>query len=1010
MTMKRLALTLGVLASLSATAATTTIAEDVQIAAGETLEIAVASGDTATYSGVISGEGGIKKTGAGTLVLSGANTFSGGFNLANGKVQADNAMAFGTSVVTSTAEKGSGGQIIFNVANGSFVNDFSLEKGYAASGDYPLLYFKKNTVLNGTVTLSGETNFGNLQSAKPTVEFNGEVKGSQGIIYNIYGNTHFKSAISVNNLYPGQNDSASGNIHLYSPDNKIRGAIILRKGNIVCHQENVLGGAPLSMRFSISGTSSTIVDLGGFSQSVKYLTTNGSYSWPSLSATGGKIKSAEPATLTITGMAANSTATSYYGVDGQVSVVLDVPTTSGQRFDRRTSATTGSLEVKSGTFEMCGTATFKNVPSVTVQEDGVFLVNSTAEGALTALETLTVKGKFSIDEATPNPFGPNLNIDLGNNAEFSMPEGMTLYVKSFSTNGVLLTRHMQINSGDIPQIKSGTVIITSATSENTWFGGGSSDSISLPQNWENPDDIDLTGSMNATFVASDANGFAALVDKDVSFRHMVLSSANGFEFTGEKRVSVLTGLVAAVQSEAASVYSFKSPLQLGHQQYITEGYFPLSVAQGATLRLEGGTESLVNIKKTGAGVLDISGSNVWDGAFVVSDGNVNISGTITTPDGVDENTSVSRNGAGVLTFNMSTDRGASASRTLSVSNAVIEKPIWFAMGESSSTSYFNFPAGTTNIFRGYFCNDDQANQRFRLTGRDTVVALEGGGYFPWNFQFTGLGTTYIRNKPIVNSGGSNGFVVQGNENGTPTAVFEVAGNSLKNLGIRGEGGTIDMRVDNVVNSSSTLTMSGAQERTRQGSILLLNGTSQTVGTLNASASVNAYSRIEGNGATLSIVNNSASSASSCRFRFVGDVSLDFDSPGTMLLTNAVSSSCGKIGVKRGTVTFAHDAAWTNASEVALSGTGCLAVNANDGARTRPAFGRKATLSFADDGKLKLPDGMMMRVKHLFVDGVKMPSGFYGYSCSSDENIRKHFGESTGVIHAASGNGLMVTVR
>ncbi len=1009
MTMKRLALTLGVLASLSATAATTTIADDVQIAAGETLEIAVASGDTATYSGVISGEGGIKKTGAGTLVLSGANTFSGGFNLAAGKVRADHVTAFGTAPVTNTATA-VGSQIIFNVADGVFENDFVL-KGSKSGGNTsnPSVLFNKNTVVNGDITLSVETTVQNLKSAAPKVEINGQIKGGKALIYNIYGNTHFKSKIAVSSLYSGQDDSANGRLHLYSSENTIS-TILLRKGNVTCHSENVLGNASISMRFNLSGTDSTFVDLNGFDQRIKNITAYGEYSRPGLSTAGAKIKSSEPAVLTITGMAAKSTYTSYYGIDGPVSVVLDVPTTSGQRFANRTSATTGSLEVKSGTFEMYGTATFKNVPSVTVQEDGVFLVNSTAEGALTALETLTLNGKFSIDAATPNPFGSNLNIDLGDNAEFNLPEGMTLYVKSFSTNGVLLTRHMQINSGDIPQIKSGTIIITSVTSENTWVGGGSSDSISLPQNWENPDDIDLTGSMNATFAASDANGFAALVDKDAAFRHMVLSSADGFEFTGEKRVSVLTGLVASVQSEATPVYSFKSPLQLGSPQFITEGHFPLSVAAGATLRLEGGTESPVNIKKTGSGVLDISGSNVWNGAFIVADGNVKISGTITTPDGVDENTSVSRNGAGVLSFNMSTDRGASASRTLSVSNAVIEKPIWFAMGESASTSYFNFPAGTTNIFRGYFCNDDQANQRFRLIGRDTVVALEGGGYFPWNFQFTGLGTTYIRNKPIIHSGGSNGFVVQGNENGTPTAVFEVAGNSLKHLGTRGEGGTIDMRVDNVVNSSCTLTMSGAQERTRQGSILLLNGTSQTVGTLNANASVNAYSRIEGNGATLSIVNNSASSSSYCRFKFVGDVSLTFDSPGTLLLTNAVSSSSGSISVRRGTVTFAHDAAWTNASKVAVSGTGSIVINANNGFRPRPAFGRRVTLDFADEGKLKVPDGATMRVKYLYIGGVRMPSGFYGYSCSSDENIRKHFAESTGVIHAASGDGLTVTIR
>lgn len=48
-------------------------------------EISVASGVTVEYSGLISGTGPIYKTGAGTLVLSGAaNTFSGGLRISKG--------------------------------------------------------------------------------------------------------------------------------------------------------------------------------------------------------------------------------------------------------------------------------------------------------------------------------------------------------------------------------------------------------------------------------------------------------------------------------------------------------------------------------------------------------------------------------------------------------------------------------------------------------------------------------------------------------------------------------------------------------------------------------------------------------------------------------------------------------------------------------------------------------------------------------------------------------------
>ena len=989
-------------------AADNVIPDNIEIAGGEVLEIAVGSGDTSTYSGVISGAGSIKKTGAGTLVLSGENTFSGGFTFGEGKVRVDNSSAFGASAVTNTATT-SGSQIIFNCADGTFDNDFLLLGSTSGSGDYPLLQFDKNTTINGNLTLTKESNIGNSKGASPVVTFNGNVLGGQSIIYKTYGNSHFRAPLKIFKLYPGNVDSASGYVHLYSPDNRISGSIILRKGSVKCHGENVLGGAPLSMRSSIGGTSNTFIDLNGYNQCVKYITSEASSS-PSLTATGGKIKSADPAVLTITGLAANSTSTSYYGVDGNVSVVLDVPETSCQRFDRRTSATIGSLEVKSGTLEILGTATFRNVTSVAVREKGIFLANSTENNALQGLERLTVEGKFSVGNDAANPFGSNLNVDLGDGAELVLPKDMILVVKSLSTNGVPIVDRMRIKAGEIPQIKSGALLVEYADTENVWVGGDADDAICRFSNWKNPGGIDLTGSMNATFAASDAVGFTARVDEDADFRHVILSAADGFRFAGRGSISVATGIVALAESGTAPVYSFKNPVRLGNSQFLTESYFPLSVASGARLWLEGDSVSSVDVKKTGVGTLDISGSNVWSGAFVVADGNVNISGTITTPEGVDENTSVERYGAGVLSFNMSPDRGASANRYLTVSNAVIEKPIWFAMGESSSTPYFNFPAGTTNIFKAYFCNDNQANQRFRTQGKDTVVSLEGGAKFPWNFQLTGLGTVFFRNKTVSNTGGSDGLVVQGNEYGSPTAVFEVPGNSLKNLTTKGEGGTIDIRVDNALGSSTTLNMYGAHERTKQGSVLLLNGTSQTIGCLKATAAVNAYSRIEGNGATLSIVNSSASSASSCRFRFVGDVSLDFDSPGTMLLTNAVSSSCGKIGVKRGTVTFAHDAAWTNASKVAVSGTGSIVINANDGFRSRPAFGRRVTLDFADEGKLKVPDGATMRVKYLYIDGVRMPSGFYGYSCSSDENIRKHFAESTGVIHAASGNGLTVTIR
>ena len=50
-------------------------------------DVNVASGASQTISEAITGSGSIRKTGAGTLVLSGANTFTGGVSIEAGRVE-----------------------------------------------------------------------------------------------------------------------------------------------------------------------------------------------------------------------------------------------------------------------------------------------------------------------------------------------------------------------------------------------------------------------------------------------------------------------------------------------------------------------------------------------------------------------------------------------------------------------------------------------------------------------------------------------------------------------------------------------------------------------------------------------------------------------------------------------------------------------------------------------------------------------------------------------------------
>jgi len=57
----------------------------------------VNSGTTLSYAGIIAGAGVLQKTGAGTLIITGTNTFTGGVNLIGGSLQIDNANRFGTN-------------------------------------------------------------------------------------------------------------------------------------------------------------------------------------------------------------------------------------------------------------------------------------------------------------------------------------------------------------------------------------------------------------------------------------------------------------------------------------------------------------------------------------------------------------------------------------------------------------------------------------------------------------------------------------------------------------------------------------------------------------------------------------------------------------------------------------------------------------------------------------------------------------------------------------------------
>jgi autotransporter-associated beta strand protein len=158
---------------------------------GQTISVNIANSSNitfdratdSTYSGVMSGGGVVVKQGAGTLTLSGANTYSGVTTINAGTLQVGNA---GTTGTLGTGNVTNDGGLTFNRSNAMTVaNDISGTGTITKSGS-------GTTTLSGANTYTGNTNInagtlsvgnsGNLGGSSNGIVFNGGTLAATGAI------------------------------------------------------------------------------------------------------------------------------------------------------------------------------------------------------------------------------------------------------------------------------------------------------------------------------------------------------------------------------------------------------------------------------------------------------------------------------------------------------------------------------------------------------------------------------------------------------------------------------------------------------------------------------------------------------------------------------------------------------------------------------------------------------------------------------------------------------------
>ena len=1016
---------------------------------GET-EYAVATNVTTTVADTLTGSGSIRKTGPGTLELSGTgNDFTGGVVVEAGIVQANAAEAFGTGTITlpnrdarayfNVAPATSGGYTLFpNALSFTGSQDAGLS-GTNPDGRHNVVFYQNTHLTN---TISGTRGFRLRHNPKstsspknggPSTIFDGPLSVASGktIYLNVYGSMVINGPITASTLFGGDAGSGGGHLYLNNPANAI-GQMIIALNRAHCGDTNVLRGAEIVWRSPGGGQSDTaLLDLNGYDQTVAALrrwTFSATSGWTSYLKDSGdyycvKTANSKPATLTITGM--DSSCISYETLRGPVSLVLDAQSYScfTQTFANHDSPFTGTTTVRAGTLELTANARFAATPSLTVESGGTFVTASTnAMASLEKVTNLVVRGVFDASAARVNPFGTTLaNLEIDAGATLKMPVGSTLYVKSLKMGGQTWT------SGRFPAEALATlsgatvsdvmVMVVGSMAEFAWTGAVS-EALTTLGNWDPAPTAasDFTyGTMTPLFASA---GNRATLNADVAFHGMTFRAAEGqagFTLSRDAAenahgLTLYGGRVAACSNDAAltaHTYVIDAPVALdGPVTFHADKKQTLILSNAFCDTTLGDGSRKFTIDGTGVGAptnfgkVVFAGTNYFGGSIVSTTSLWRVSGKLANP-GDAYTGNPKDDDSNAIRLNVSNGGFGSTTTSIGIEldNATIGKSILVdnVMGLRSFTALAN----TTNEITGFLCyNPATSNHQGMAINSKAEIILSGGLYASHSFRIYDGGTLRIRNTPVtcLCSAGFNPS--------RGTAIFEVPGNTFAYMlvGYNNQTATVEMKVNHVMtNGVVEVGCDGGSAGQAKDS----TGGTQTLN-LHCTTQRCAYVAVRKRGilkgeypAMLEVYEGRPNILSKTNYVVIGKVEggvgFNLCGPGDLVFTNQAFASCGDLVVSKGKMEFASNATWLNGTNVTVTGTGKLKLAA--GARFD---GKKAVLHLgadADAWQIDIPAGQAQVFNYAYdADGRQLPSGDYGNAASGATRTRyaAHF-PNNGII-------------
>jgi fibronectin-binding autotransporter adhesin len=549
--------------------------------------IDVASGQTLSYAGSITdnpgGTGGLAKSGAGTLVLSGSNSHAGGTTLVAGQLNVNSSTALGTGTFTMTSgtlDNTSGGLVTLATDNPqrwdgdvTFIGTNPLDLG---NGAVPLAANRQVTVTSSTLTVGGPVSgaFSLTKAGTGALALSGSNSYSAGTTLNA-GQLNINSATA---LGTGTFTIAGGSI-----DNGSGGGLTLAGNNVQNWNGDFafVGSAPLAL-----GTGSVTLSANRqVTVTSSTLTVGGAVSGAFMLTKGGA------GTVVLSG---NNPFTGGFVLAGGTAIAG-----SGRAFGSNGS-NSGAITIQSGVLDLNGQFNYAHAggPNEYLISGRNLTFGGVAGGTMTLQDTGGTPTGFGI-------FGSGTVVyDATNN-----PGTATVSARWAGVGASGVTSRV-VNVGD-----------SAATSIEIDFTGP----MSVPSSTDGASTtIQKTGA--GTMRITGTNSFPVL---QISAGRLLVNNANalGAKRTIENLVTVdggtldLNGFSPAIGglSGGGVVTGTITNSATATSSVLTTGSSNATTSFGGRIVDGAGTVGLV---KRGTGVLTLSGSNAYSGGTTLASGTI----------------------------------------------------------------------------------------------------------------------------------------------------------------------------------------------------------------------------------------------------------------------------------------------------------------------------------------------------------------------------------------------------